>query len=77
MSGEQRLINTLLQQLDGAAAQEKTLNKAYLEDVLFTQLLARLAERRSDKDILHQVQYNLTFEQRNISKDELVVTRGC
>lgn len=77
MSGEQQIIDFLLQQLDDAAAQDKTLNKAYLEDVLFTQLLARLAERRSEKDILHQVQYNLTFEQRNISKDELVVTRGC
>ena len=77
MSGEQRLINTLLQQLDDAAAQEKMLNKAYLEDLLFTELLARLAQRRTEKDILHQVQYHLTFEQRNLSKDEFVVTRGC
>ena len=77
MSGEQRLINTLLQQLDDAAAQEKMLNKAYLEDLLFTELLARLAQRRTEKDILHQVQYHMTFEQRNLSKDEFVVTRGC
>lgn len=77
MSGEQQIIDFLLQQLDDAADQEKKLNKAYLEDILFTQLLARLAERRTEKDILHQVQYNLTFEQRNLSKDDFVVTRGC
>lgn len=77
MSGEQQIIDFLLQQLDDAAEQEKRLNKAYLEDILFTQLLSRLAARRSEKDIIHQVQYHLNFEQRNLSKDEFVVTRGC
>lgn len=77
MSGEQQIVDFLMQQLDDAAAQNKVLNGPYMEDILFTQLLSRLAERRSEKDILHQVQYHLNFEQRNLSKDEFVVTRGC
>ncbi len=77
MSGEQQIINTLLAELDAAAAANPKMNAAYLEDILFTQLLSRLAARRTEKDILHQVQYHLTFEQRNLSKDEFVVTRGC
>ena len=77
MSGEQQIINQLLAELDQAAADNPKVNVAYLEDILFTQLLSRLAGRRSEKDIIHQVQYHLNFEQRNISKDEFVVTRGC
>ena len=77
MSGEQQIIDGLLEQLEQAAAGDSKVNQSYLEDILFTQLLSRLAARRTEKDILHQVQYHLNFEQRNISKDEFVVTRGC
>ncbi len=77
MNGEQQVIDSLLQQLDQAAIDDNRVNKGYLEDILFTQILSRLAERRTQKDILHQVQYHLNFEQRNISEDEFVVTRGC
>jgi len=77
MSGEQQIIDSLLDQLDQAAATDSKVNRSYLEDILFTQLLTRLAARRTEKDIVHQVQYHLNFEQRNISKDEFVVTRGC
>jgi hypothetical protein len=77
MSGEQQVIDFLLQLLDDAAVQNHEINGPYLEDILFTQLLTRLAARRTEKDILHQVQYHLNFEQRNLSKDEFVVTRGC
>ncbi|UXD89246.1 hypothetical protein [Thalassolituus hydrocarboniclasticus] len=77
MSGEQQVVDFLLQLLDDAAGQNAEINGPYMEDMLFTQLLTRLAARRSEKDILHQVQYHLNFEQRNLSKDEFVVTRGC
>ena len=77
MSGEQQIIDGLLDQLEQAAAADSKVNQSYLEDILFTQLLSRLAARRTEKDILHQVQYHLNFEQRNISKDEFVVMRGC
>jgi hypothetical protein len=61
---------------DAVVAGVKT-NAAYVEDLLFTELLARMQLRRSSADILHQVNYQLTFTQKNLGDDEFVVTRGC
>ncbi|MFP6846358.1 MAG: hypothetical protein VB958_14235 [Thalassolituus sp.] len=77
MSGEQQIVNSLLQQMDDAVVAEVKTNAAYVEDLLFTELLARMQLRRSSADILHQVNYQLTFVQKNLDDDEFVVTRGC
>ncbi|CCU74101.1 hypothetical protein [Thalassolituus oleivorans] len=77
MSGEQQIVNSLLQQMDDAVVAEVKTNAAYVEDLLFTELLARMQLRRSSTDILHQVNYQLTFAQKNLDDDEFVVTRGC
>jgi len=77
MSGEQQIVNNLLQQMDDAVVAEVKINAAYVEDILFNELLARMQLRRSGADILHQVNYQLTFEQKNLGEDEFVVTRGC
>lgn len=77
MSGEQAIVKQCLNDLDNALQREKKSNAAYAEDLLFMELLTRLAKRRSEKDIMHQVQYHFTYEERNLGADEFVVTRGC
>lgn len=77
MSGEQALVSALLQQFDNSCQTQAEVNGAYAEDILFNELLARLSQRRSAQDIQHQVQYHLTYQQRNLDDDEFVVTRGC
>ena len=71
MSGELHLVQELLAQL--ADSSDQQLNAQYAEDLLLLELLTRLTQRRSQKDILNQVQYHLN----NIHQDEFVVTRGC
>jgi len=71
MSGELQRVKELLAALDDDTSQ--SLNLAYAEDLLLTELLSRLARRRKTADILHQVQYHLN----NLDQDEFVVTRGC
>lgn len=77
MSGEQPLVQQLLDQLQQQANTDAQLNLPYAEDLLFAQLVTRLAQRRSHADLQHQLDYLLNFEQRNLSHDCLVVTRGC
>ncbi|WP_419812385.1 hypothetical protein [Bacterioplanoides sp.] len=71
MSGELHLVKELLAELDDS--KDKQLNAQYAEDLLFTELLTRLGQRRNATDILQQAQYHLT----NLDQDEFVVTRGC
>ncbi|WP_420588839.1 hypothetical protein [Bacterioplanoides sp.] len=71
MSGELHLIKELLAELDDST--DKQLNPQYAEDLLFTELLTRLGQRRKASDILQQAQYHLD----NLDQDEFVVTRGC
>jgi len=71
MSGELHLIKELLAELDDST--DKQLNPQYAEDLLFTELLTRLGQRRKTSDILQQAQYHLD----NLDQDEFVVTRGC
>lgn len=71
MSGELHLVKELLAELDDS--KDKQLNAQYAEDLLFTELLTRLGQRRKMADILHQAQYHLN----NLDQDEFVVTRGC
>ena len=77
MSGEQALVSALLQQFDLSCQAQEKVNGAYAEDLLFNALLARMSQRRSAQDIQHQVQYHLTYQQRNLDDDEFIVTRGC
>lgn len=79
MSGELHLVKELLAELDDSSGKQQDvsggqqLNAQYAEELLLTELLTRLAQRRQTGDILHQVQYHLN----NLDQDEFVVTRGC
>lgn len=71
MSGEWHRVKTLLAELDNNS--DNQLNLQYAEDLLFTELLTRLGQRRQADDILQQAKYHLD----NLGREEFVVTRGC